>query len=97
MILHQTKLIIFIKITLRLKFWTVHCKQRKPITYFFQDNPEATVGFRVEFLHLNVLKECGEEVETKAQPVFLSETCDPVAETEVIRLHQPETTYLGYS
>lgn len=47
----------------------------KDIYDLHKDNPEATVGFRIEFLHLNVLK----DDDLKAEPVILGEVCEEAA------------------
>ncbi|PZC74409.1 hypothetical protein B5X24_HaOG207886 [Helicoverpa armigera] len=50
----------------------------KDIYDLHKDNPEATVGFRIEFLHLNMLKDDGDP---KTQPVILGEVCEATTET----------------
>lgn len=45
-------------------------EQHKEVYELHRLNPEATVGFRIEFLHLNVLKDDGDP---KSQPVILEE------------------------
>ncbi|XP_026730302.1 uncharacterized protein LOC113495654 isoform X2 [Trichoplusia ni] len=45
----------------------------KDIYDLHKDNPEATVGFRIEFLNLNMLKDDGDP---KTQPVLLGEVCE---------------------
>lgn len=52
----------------------------KDIYELHKDNPEATVGFRIEFLHLNMLKDDGDP---KTQPVLLGEVCEATTETMV--------------
>ncbi|KAJ8718879.1 hypothetical protein PYW07_016435 [Mythimna separata] len=52
--------------------------EHKDIYDLHKDNPEATVGFRIEFLHLNVLKD---DEEAKTQPVILGEVCETTTET----------------
>ncbi|CAD0200261.1 unnamed protein product [Chrysodeixis includens] len=44
----------------------------KDIYDLHKDNPEATVGFRIEFLNLNMLK----DDDSKSQPVLLGEVCE---------------------
>lgn len=50
----------------------------KDIYDLHKDNPEATVGFRIEFLHLNMLKDDGDP---KNEPVILGEVCETTTET----------------
>lgn len=57
----------------------------KDIYDLHKDNPEATVGFRIEFLHLNMLKDDGDP---KTQPVILGEVCE--ATTEAIAEKEEE-------
>ncbi|CAB3235361.1 unnamed protein product [Arctia plantaginis] len=49
----------------------------KDVYDLHKDNPEATVGFRIEFLHLNMLKD---DVDPKTQPVILGEVCEATTE-----------------
>lgn len=56
-----------------------HIKQTHEEVYtLHKENPEATVGFRIEFLHLNMLK----DDDPKTQPVIIGEVCE--AQTEEI-------------
>ncbi|CAH0673868.1 unnamed protein product [Spodoptera exigua] len=50
----------------------------KDIYDLHKDNPEATVGFRIEFLNLNMLKDDGDP---KNEPVILGEVCETTTET----------------
>ncbi|CAG9787384.1 unnamed protein product [Diatraea saccharalis] len=51
----------------------------KEVYELHKENPEATVGFRIEFLHLNVLSDEGDP---KTQPIIIGEVCE--TETEEI-------------
>lgn len=64
--------------------------QHKEVYELHRLNPEATVGFRIEFLHLNVLKDDGDP---KAEPVILEEVCEAATEeiVEPIEEKQLET------
>lgn len=54
-----------------------HIKEHhKEVYELHRLNPEATVGFRIEFLHLNVLK----DGDPKTQPVILGEVCEAATE-----------------
>lgn len=52
-------------------------EQHKDVYEVHRLNPEATVGFRIEFLQLNVLKDDGDP---KTQPVILEEVCEAATE-----------------
>lgn len=64
--------------------------EHKDIYDLHKDNPEATVGFRIEFLHLNMLKDDGDP---KEQPVLLGEVCEDKVEETVVK---PDETDLHY-
>lgn len=66
-------------------------ENHKEVYDLHKENPEATVGFRIEFLHLNVLKDDGDP---KTQPVILGEVCEATTEEIVqpITDKQEETT-----
>ncbi|CAH0399056.1 unnamed protein product [Chilo suppressalis] len=49
----------------------------KEVFDLHKENPEATVGFRIEFLHLNVLNDDGDQ---KTQPVIIGEVCEAESE-----------------
>ncbi|XP_028174343.1 uncharacterized protein LOC135076973 [Ostrinia nubilalis] len=49
----------------------------KEVHDLHKENPEATVGFRIEFLHLNVLKDDGDP---KTEPVIIGEMCEATSE-----------------
>lgn len=65
-------------------------EQHKEVYELHRLNPEATVGFRIEFLHLNVLKDDGDP---KTQPVILEEVCEATTEeiVEPVEEKQQET------
>lgn len=55
-----------------------HIKENhKEVHDLHKENPEATVGFRIEFLHLNMLKDDGDP---KTQPVIIGEVCEAATE-----------------
>lgn len=57
-----------------------HIKEHhKEVYELHRLNPEATVGFRIEFLHLHDLK----DEDQKTQPVILEEVGQPVILEEV--------------
>lgn len=53
----------------------------KEVYELHKENPEATVGFRIEFLHLNIQ----DDGDTKGQPVILGEVCEAATE-EIIQI-----------
>ncbi|KAI5646670.1 hypothetical protein NE865_00925 [Phthorimaea operculella] len=60
-----------------------HIKEKhKDVHDLHKENPQASVGFRIEFLHLNVLKEDGD---IRNQPVILGEVCEEAAAEEIIQ------------
>lgn len=56
-----------------------HIKENhKEVYKLHKDNPDSSVGVRIEFLHLDVMKnDFDEENQT---PVIIGEVCDPVLE-----------------
>lgn len=60
-------------------------EQHKEVYELHRLNPEATVGFRIEFLHLNVLKDDGDP---KSQPVILEEVSTEEIVEPVEEKHQ---------
>lgn len=49
----------------------------KEVYDLHKENADAGVGFRIEFLHLNVLKDNGDP---KTQPIILGEVCETATE-----------------
>lgn len=62
-------------------------EQHKEVYELHRLNPEANVGFRIEFLHLNVLKDDGDP---KTQPVILEEVCEATTEEIVEPVEEKE-------
>ncbi|KAM3967106.1 uncharacterized protein ACR2FA_011955 [Aphomia sociella] len=62
----------------------------KEVYELHKENPESSVGFHIEFLHLNVLKD--DEGDPETQPVIIGEVCEatteemtrPIIEEEVV-------------
>ncbi|XP_075976525.1 uncharacterized protein LOC142976835 [Anticarsia gemmatalis] len=59
--------------------------EHKDVYDLHKDNPEATVGFRIEFLHLNMLKDDGDP---KTQPVILGEVCEATTEPVIEKVDE---------
>ncbi|XP_061704408.1 uncharacterized protein LOC133515832 isoform X2 [Cydia pomonella] len=74
-----------------------HLKRSHAEVIELHKNPDSTVGFRIEFLQLNVLNEDGAE---KTQPVILGEVCEgpteEVVSEKTITLSDCEPTNVQY-
>ncbi|KAG6441711.1 hypothetical protein O3G_MSEX001999 [Manduca sexta] len=65
-----------------------HIKDKhKEVFDVHKDNPEANIGFRIEFLHLNVMKD---EEDPKSEPILLGEVCETTSEP-LVKVPEPAT------
>lgn len=75
-----------------------HIKESHAEVIDLHRNPDSTLGFRIEFLQLNVLNE--DEGEHKSQPVMLSDICEgpteEVVSEKVKTVSESETSNVQY-